>query len=74
MLRTGIVVPDTGSGVPAACRETGDTAHPTRELRRMASDHVVRLAFRSHFDMLDFVQVVSDELGKLVGFDGDAIH
>ena len=40
----------------------------------MASDPVVRLTFRSHFDMLDFVQVVSDELGKLVGFDGDAIH
>ena len=40
----------------------------------MTSDPVVRLTFRSHFDMLDFVQVVSDELGKLVGFDGDAIH
>ena len=24
--------------------------------------------------MLDFVQVVCDELGKLVGFDGDSIH
>ena len=40
----------------------------------MTSDEVVRLTFRSHFDMLDFVQVVSDELGKLVGFDGDSIH
>lgn len=40
----------------------------------MDSDHVVRLVFRTHFDMLDFVQVVSDELGKLVGFDGDSIH
>jgi len=40
----------------------------------MTSDHVVRLRFRSHFDMLDYVQLVSDELGKLVGFDGDAIH
>lgn len=40
----------------------------------MDSDHVIRLVFRTHFDMLDFVQVVSDELGKLVGFDGDAIH
>ena len=40
----------------------------------MTSDQVVRLTFRSHFDMLDFVQVVSDELGKLVGFDGDSIH
>ncbi len=40
----------------------------------MSNDSVVRLAFRSHFDMLDFVQLVSDELGKLVGFDGDSIH
>ena len=40
----------------------------------MTSDQVVRLTFRSHFDMLDFVQVVSDELAKLVGFDGDSIH
>lgn len=40
----------------------------------MTSDQVVRLTFRSHFDMLDLVQVVSDELGKLVGFDGDSIH
>lgn len=40
----------------------------------MDSDHVIRLVFRTHFDMLDFVQVVSDELGKLVGFDSDAIH
>lgn len=40
----------------------------------MTSDPVVRLTFRSHFDMVDFVQVVSDELGKIVGFDGDAIH
>ena len=40
----------------------------------MTSDQVVRLTFRSHFDMLDLVQVVSDELGRLVGFDGDSIH
>ena len=40
----------------------------------MATDSVVRLEFRSHFDMLDFVQVVSDEMGRLVGFDTDSIH
>ena len=38
------------------------------------TSHTVRLAFPSHLDMLDFVQVVSDELGRLVGFDGDSIH
>ena len=40
----------------------------------MATDSVVRLQFCSHFDMLDFVQVVSDEMGRLVGFDSDSIH
>ncbi|MEE2636275.1 MAG: ATP-binding protein [Acidobacteriota bacterium] len=40
----------------------------------MNSNSVVRLAFRSHFDMLDFVQVVSDGMGKLIGFDDDSIH
>ena len=40
----------------------------------MVTDSVVRLEFRSHFDMLDFVQVVSDEMGRLVGFDEDSTH
>ena len=40
----------------------------------MVTDSVVRLEFRSHFDMLDFVQVVSDEMGRLVGLDSDSIH
>ena len=34
----------------------------------------VRLDFRSHFDMLDFVQVVSDHLGRLAGLDDDSLH
>jgi serine/threonine-protein kinase RsbW len=34
----------------------------------------VRLDFQSTFEMLDFVQVVSDHLGRLVGLDDDAIH
>jgi serine/threonine-protein kinase RsbW len=40
----------------------------------MVNDSVVRLEFRSHFDMLDFVQVVSDEMGRLVGLDSDSTH
>ena len=40
----------------------------------MVTDSVVRLEFRSHFDMLDFVGVVSDEMGRLVGFDDDSAH
>jgi serine/threonine-protein kinase RsbW len=35
---------------------------------------VVRLEFSSTFDMLDFVQVVSDHVGRRVGLDDDALH
>jgi serine/threonine-protein kinase RsbW len=34
----------------------------------------VRLEFSSAFEMLDFVQVVSDYIGRDVGLDDDAIH
>lgn len=34
----------------------------------------VRLEFESAFDMLDFVQVVSDYVGKLSGLDEDQLH
>jgi serine/threonine-protein kinase RsbW len=36
--------------------------------------HVVRLQFCSAFDMLDFVQVVSDYLCRRLGFDEDSMH
>lgn len=35
---------------------------------------VVRLQIRSAFEMLDFVQVVSDELGRMYGMEEDAVH
>ena len=34
----------------------------------------VRLDFHSAFDMIDFVQVVSDHVGRLSGLDDDALH
>jgi serine/threonine-protein kinase RsbW len=34
----------------------------------------VRLQIHSNFDMLDFVQVISDRMGKLAGLSEDAIH
>jgi serine/threonine-protein kinase RsbW len=34
----------------------------------------VRLEFSSAFEMVDFVQLVSDHLGRDIGFDEDAIH
>ena len=36
--------------------------------------HVVRLEFTSAFEMLDFVQVVSDHLARGVGLDEDSLH
>ena len=35
---------------------------------------VVRLEFCSAFDMLDFVQVVSDHMARDVGLDDDSLH
>lgn len=40
----------------------------------MAQSHTVRLEFGSAFDMLDFVQVVSDNIGRMAGLDEDALH
>jgi serine/threonine-protein kinase RsbW len=34
----------------------------------------VRLRIHSTFDMLDFVQVVSDRVGQLAGLDEDGVH
>lgn len=39
-----------------------------------ALQRVVRLQIRSTFEMLDFVQVVSDELGHMYGLEEDAVH
>jgi serine/threonine-protein kinase RsbW len=38
------------------------------------SGRILRLRLRSVFDMLDFVQVVSDRVGVLAGLDDDTIH
>ena len=35
---------------------------------------VVRLEFTSAFEMLDFVQVVSDHVGRAIGLDDDGRH
>lgn len=39
-----------------------------------ADGHILRLTFRSLYDMLDFVQLVSDRVGQLAGLDEDALH
>jgi serine/threonine-protein kinase RsbW len=40
----------------------------------MVRGNTVRLDFRSSFDMLDLVQVVSDHIGRQVGLDDEAVH
>ena len=40
----------------------------------MTHGHTVCLEFHSTYEMLDFVQVASDHLGRLAGLDDDALH
>jgi serine/threonine-protein kinase RsbW len=40
----------------------------------MTSGNTVRIDFHSSLAMLDFVQIVSDHLGRTVGLDADSIH
>lgn len=40
----------------------------------MTHSHTVRLEFGSAFDMLDFVQVVSDYIGRMAGLDDEQLH
>ena len=40
----------------------------------MDHGNTVRIDFYSTFDMLDFVQVVCDHVGRLSGLDDEAIH
>jgi len=40
----------------------------------MTHSPTVRLEFGSAFDMLDFVQVVSDYIGRMAGLDEEALH
>ena len=40
----------------------------------MTHSHTVRIEFGSAFDMLDFVQVVSDHMGRMAGLDEDSLH
>jgi serine/threonine-protein kinase RsbW len=40
----------------------------------MPCGNAVRLEFHSSYDMLDFVQVVGDHLGRMSGLDDDSLH
>src|SRR6201988_129099 len=40
----------------------------------MTNGNSVHLDFYSTYEMLDFVQVASDHLGRLAGLDDDALH
>jgi len=66
----------TTPGGPAGRPDTGERGTHVTLPRQMAQDgvQVVRLEFMSAFEMLDFVQVASDHMGRLIGLDEDAIH
>jgi serine/threonine-protein kinase RsbW len=40
----------------------------------MSSENTVRLDFRSGFEMLDVVEVITDHLGRMVGLDDEGLH
>ncbi len=40
----------------------------------MTSANSVRLDFQSALEMLDFVQVVSDHMGRMAGLDDESLH
>jgi serine/threonine-protein kinase RsbW len=40
----------------------------------MGQRHTVTLGFKSTYEMLDFVQVASDHLGRLAGLDDESLH
>jgi serine/threonine-protein kinase RsbW len=40
----------------------------------MADTRLIRLEFTSAFEMLDFVQVVNDHVGRDIGLDEDTVH
>jgi hypothetical protein len=40
----------------------------------MTNGNSVHLDFHSTYEMLDFVQVASDHLGRLAGLDDEALH
>ena len=43
-------------------------------VRMLTRGGTVRLQIHSNFDMLDFVQMVSDRMGQLAGMDEDTVH
>jgi serine/threonine-protein kinase RsbW len=50
---------------------------PVYDIQRTVTQnghHIVRLEFSSAFEMVDFVQVVSDHMSRSVGLDEDAAH
>jgi serine/threonine-protein kinase RsbW len=40
----------------------------------MMNGNRISLKIQSNFDMLDFVQLVCDRVGRLAGFDDDSLH
>jgi serine/threonine-protein kinase RsbW len=59
----------------AADRDDISNASYDKRTRVTANGHqIVRLEFTSAFEMLDFVQVVSDHVSRTIGMDEDASH
>ena len=72
----GIVVVDTPLILRHGrrCRATDGILCEGPSSRMPTPSQAVHLEFTSAFEMLDFVQVVSDHMGRSVGLDDDARH
>ena len=59
---------------PAYTSENAQGAGGPAGGRMTLTSHTVRLDISTAFDMLDFVEVVSGHLSRMVGFDEDTLH
>ena len=60
--------------VPLRSFAPGRNRAGTRVPRMLTRGGTVRMQIHSNFDMVDFVQVVSDRVGQLAGMDEDTVH
>jgi serine/threonine-protein kinase RsbW len=75
-LPCGFVPPQRPRRLRDCLRPPRRRAEPAPQAGRcmLTRGGTVRLQIHSNFDMVDFVQVVSDRVGQLAGLDEDAVH
>src|ERR1700674_3783190 len=72
--RPGVMVAAGERDIPDGSYATDGILGPPDGSMTPNGHQTIRLEFTSAFEMLDFVQVVSDHLSRSVGLDEDAMH